>query len=273
MINIADIKILVDGIDHPECVAVDKNNNIWAGGEAGQIYKISSDGTFQEVANTKGFILGVQVSPDNTWLAACDLKNKCVWKLDIRTYQLSVFAKGTADTSFRIPNYPCFDENGNLYVSDSGGFREISGKIFKFDTHGNGVVWYSKPLNFANGLAISPDNQFLMVACTWLPGVMRIPIRPDGKAGEADILVKTPDKTLPDGLAYDKKGNLYISCYAPNTIFRFDTNHRLSVWADDWEAHTLSNPTNMAFSTDNTKMYVANLGRWHIAQIDINSTI
>ena len=43
---------------------------LFAGGEAGQIYQISPDGkVVEEIANTGGFILGVAISPDGSWLA------------------------------------------------------------------------------------------------------------------------------------------------------------------------------------------------------------
>ena len=40
--------IFCDGLDHPECVAVHPDGTVWAGGEAGQIYRISaSEGVVQ----------------------------------------------------------------------------------------------------------------------------------------------------------------------------------------------------------------------------------
>jgi hypothetical protein len=40
---------------------------------------------------------------------------------------------------------------------------------------------------------------------------------------------------------------------------------------DDWEGHTLSNPTNMAFAGEKmNELIVANLGRWHISRIKMN---
>ncbi|MFM8485773.1 MAG: hypothetical protein ACKOCH_05525, partial [Bacteroidota bacterium] len=52
------------GLDHPECVAVHPDGSVWAGGEAGQIYRISPDGrVVEEVANTGGFVLGLAFSP------------------------------------------------------------------------------------------------------------------------------------------------------------------------------------------------------------------
>ena len=120
-IKIEDIQIFADGLDHPECVAVHPDGSVWAGGEAGQIYKITDDGkTVTEVANTGGFILGIAFSPDCNWLAVCDLKNKCVWKLDLSNYKLEKFATGAGGTNLSIPNYGLFDKSGKLFHKHEG---------------------------------------------------------------------------------------------------------------------------------------------------------
>ena len=75
LLPIRRAKVFCEGLDHPECLAVHPDGSIWAGGEAGQIYRVSADGKrIDEVANTGGFILGVAISRDGSWLAACDLK-------------------------------------------------------------------------------------------------------------------------------------------------------------------------------------------------------
>ncbi len=92
-ISIHRASIFADGLDHPECLAVHPDGSIYAGGEAGQIYRVSADGKqIEEIANTGGFILGVAISPDAKWLAACDLKKQCVWRLDLRSRTLTEFA-------------------------------------------------------------------------------------------------------------------------------------------------------------------------------------
>ena len=271
-LTINDVSIFADGLDHPECIAVHPDGSVWAGGEAGQIYKISPDGkTITEINNTNGFVLGIAFSPDASWLAVCDLKNKCVWKLDIAGNALTMFATGADGTNFNIPNYPAFTKDGRLFVSDSGAFRQITGKIFCFDPLGNGYLWHSGPFNFANGLALSAKEDCLYVVCTWLPGVERIAINADGSAGEREVYCLLP-QTCPDGIAFDADENLYVSCYAPNSIFKVNNKRETSLLVDDWEAHTLSNPTNIAFGGENfDQLYTANLGRWHISKVNINT--
>jgi sugar lactone lactonase YvrE len=271
-IAVENIQIFADGLDHPECIAIHPDGSVWAGGEAGQVYKITHDGrTVTEVANTGGFILGIAFAPDCSWLAVCDLKNKCVWKLDLSTDKLEKFATGAGDINFSIPNFAAFDEKGKLYVSDSGAFRQVNGKIFCFDQSGNGHIWHYGPFNFANGMALSKDEKYLYVVCTWLPGVERIRINDDGTAGQRAVFVTLP-KTCPDGIAFDAEENLYISCYAPNAIYKVNTQGEISTVIEDWEAHTLSNPTNIAFGgKDMKQLYAANLGRWHICRMDMET--
>lgn len=269
--KITEVDIFYEGLDHPECVAVHPDGSVWAGGEAGQIYRISPDGKkIQEMTNTGGFILGIAFSPGAEWLAICDNKRNCVWKYELKSGRLSLLASSVEGEEIMIPNYAVFDRKGNLYVSDSGAFRKKIGKIYKFDPLGKGVIWHRGPFNFTNGMALSNDHGQLYVVCTWLPGVEAISINKDGSAGERNVLVTIP-KTCPDGIALDEAGNIFISCYAPNVIYRLTPEGNLSEYISDWEAHTLSNPTNIAFGgSDRKTLYIANLGRWHISSLQMD---
>ncbi|WP_143962787.1 SMP-30/gluconolactonase/LRE family protein [Litoribacter populi] len=269
--SIADVGTLAEGLDHPECIAVHPDGSVWAGGEAGQVYKISPDGKkTEEICSTGGFILGIAFSPDCSWLALCDLKHKCVWKLELESFKLEKFAVGADGEDFQIPNYPVFDSVGNLYVSESGAFRTITGKIFKFSPSGDGEIWHQGPFNFANGLALSKDEKTLFIVSTFLPGVETVSISDDGSAGERDVYATLP-QTCPDGIAFDAEENLYVSCYAPNRIYKVSKQREVVLLIDDWEGHILANPTNIAFGgKDYSTLYVANLGRWHVATLPMD---
>jgi len=270
-LSLKKISYFREGLDHPECVAVHPDGSVWAGGEAGQIYRISADGKqMEEVANTGGFVLGLAFSPDASWLAICDIGKKCVLRFDIAERTMREFARGAGKETMSIPNFPCFARDGALYVSDSGTFRKVNGRIFRFDNDhsGRGHVWHKGPFNFSNGLALAPDESALYAACTWLPGVERIAIDPDGTAGKRSVFAKFT-KAYPDGLAFDARGNLYVSCYMPARIYKVTPQKKVSVFVDDWDAHLISNPTNIAFGGPKfDQIFAANLGRWHIARLD-----
>lgn len=262
--------VYADGLDHPECIAVHPDGSLWAGGEAGQIYKITEEGKkIEEVANTRGFILGIAFSPGAEWMAICDLGNKCMWRLNMENRELILLAKEVPGHVFNIPNYAVFDKVGNLYVSESGEFKELKGKIIKFDTTSKGAIWGNHLFQFANGMAMGKGEKHLYVVSSFLPGIERVAINDDGSAGQREVYCTLP-KTIPDGISFDENENLYVSCYTPNKIFKVTPDREVTELVDDWEAHTLSNPTNTAFGGENfDQLYSANLGRWHITKIDL----
>ena len=90
-------------------------------------------------------------------------------------------------------------------------------------------------------------------------------------AGKREVFCTMP-QSCPDGIAFDAEENLYVTCYAPNAIYRVNKEKEISLVVDDWEAHTLSNPTNIAFGGENfDQLFSANLGRWHVSKINLGA--
>jgi gluconolactonase len=273
ILTIEHATVFVDGtlgptrLKHPEGLAVASDGAIWCGGEGGEIYRVEPDGSaFEQVATTGGFTLGVAFDPAGR-LYTCDLAHQAVFRYDPSTGDLTKFATGGQGDDIRVPNAMAVDgERGLLYVSDSYGAGEVGPGIWRFDLEsGSGFLWYRQVLNFANGIALSPSRDAIYVAETFGHRVSRIPIRPDGTAGEADSFVTEIDR-LPDGLAFDVEGNLYVSCYEPSRIYRVSPGGQLALLIDDPDAHMLCHPTNCAFR--GTELFTANLGRWHITRIE-----
>lgn len=252
---------------HPEGVAVDADGAIWCGGELGQIYRIAPDGSaLTEVATTGGFTLGVALDGRGHVLT-CDLKYQAVYRLEIASGEVRRFADGGG--KLRAPNFPVVDLRRNcLYVSDCHTDPPEPG-IWRFDlATGDGEMWYDQPLDFANGMAMSPDGGTLYVVETFSSRVSRIPIQTDGSAGDASVVASGIER-LPDGIAVDADGHLYISCYEPSRLYRATPDGELELLIDDPTAHTLCHPTNCAFR--GSDLFAANLGRWHITKIAIGA--
>ncbi|MGH2532322.1 MAG: SMP-30/gluconolactonase/LRE family protein [Thermomicrobiales bacterium] len=264
--------VFIDGtvgeprLSHPEGVAVDRDGNVWCGGDRGEIYRIAADGScFEVVATSGGFTLGMAFDGQGR-LYTCDLGHGAVFRLDPAMGALERFASG-GDSSFTSPNFPVVDVGRNcLYVSDPRGSADGKG-VWRFDLDtGEGGVWYGGPLNFANGMALSFGRDTLYVVETFASRVSRIPIQADGSAGEAEVFVDGIDR-LPDGLAFDVEGNLYVSCYEPSRLFRARPDGTLELLIDDPDAHIFCHPTNCAFR--GAELFTANLGRWHITRIEV----
>jgi gluconolactonase len=99
--------------------------------------------------------------------------------------------------------------------------------------------------------------------------VIRIPICNDGSAGSPEVFAEGLAR-IPDGLAFDAMGKLYVTTYASNAIYSVDKNGRVSEVCCDDECALLCQATNCAFGGDNfDQMFVANLGAGHISKLDI----
>jgi gluconolactonase len=268
-----DATVFFDGtltdpqLDHPEGLAVHPDGSIWCGGERGQIYRLDPDGrSLVEVASTGGFTLGMAFDVAAENLYVCDLKDAAVFRLDISSGSVERFADGAPGGAFRIPNYPAFGPDGALFVSDSHAFQEPGPGVWRVDAEGRATLWYDRRVNFANGLAFDAGGAHLYVAETFGNAVFRIPVRDDGSAGGREEVATMPG-SLPDGLAFDTSGDLYVGCYEPSQVLRIARDGRLDVVYRDVTAHTLAHPTNVAFR--GTVLFTANLGRWHLTRLDV----
>lgn len=273
VVDAAAVSVFFDGtitdpqLDHPEGLAVHPDGSIWCGGERGQIYRLDADGrSLVEVASTGGFCLGMAFDATAERLYVCDLKHAAVFRLDTATGRIERFAHGAPGGAIRIPNYPAFGPDGALFVSDSHAFGDPGPGVWRIDADGRGELWYDRPVVFANGLAFDRSGTFLYVAETFDERVFRIPVRDDGSAGEREEVAALPG-WLPDGLAFDAQGNLYVGCYEPSQVVRVDPDGHVDVLYRDVTAHTLAHPTNVAFR--GTTLFTANLGRWHLTRIEV----
>ena len=266
--NDTDVSVLVDGLDHVEGIAWGLDGYCYAGGEAGQIYRVDVErGEAVEVANTGGFILGLALDSDSN-IYACDTGNRAVMKI-APGGEVSTYSTGVPGELFGTPNYPAFDADGNLYVCDSGEWRSDDGKIYRVRPGGETEVWNRSLCEFPNGLCVGPDGTSLFVAMSLNPPrISEIKIAPDGTAGEVRTVVEVPE-SVPDGVAFDTDGNLYIACYRPDRIYRYSTSGELEILADDFEGTIIAAPTNIAFcGTERDVLLSANLGRWHITRYE-----
>jgi gluconolactonase len=263
-IPVEQFETYADGLDHPEDIAFDSEGVLWAGGELGQIYRVAEKEKVETVANIGGFCLGLCFSASDE-LYVCNPKLGSVIKVQ-KNGKAELFADSAGQYKLRVPNYGVFDSAGNLYVSDSGDWTRSNGCIVRFDRQGRGVVFSQEAYLFPNGLALSADERYLFVAQSHRDNVLRIEIRADGLAGEHDVYVAGMER-IPDGLAFDVQGNLYVSCYASDNIYKVSPERNAIVLSYDRAGTALARPTNIAFGGDH--LYVANLGRWHIARAKV----
>ena len=264
LINLKHAETFVEGLDHPEGVALGPDGNIYAGGEAGQVYRINNEErSVEEYANTGGLNLGMALDAEAN-LYVCTADRGAVFKVT-PTGEVSVYSSGTEERPMTTPNYPAFDAQGNLYVTNSGSWYGNDGCIYCVAPDGTTAVIDSENSQFPNGCAVSPDGQYLYVAMSLSPPqIIRFPIEDGRKVGPTETIVELPH-VVPDGLAFCTDGSFLISCYRPDTILRVLPSGDLTVLMDDYEGTILGAPTNVCFGGPGMSvLFWANLGRWHL---------
>jgi gluconolactonase len=262
---ISAFEIFATGVDHPECVAFDRSGDLWAGGEAGQIYRISKDGKTELITTLGGFCAGLAFSP-NDELLVCNSSHGIV-RVNF-SGEYSIFASHAGDHKLICPNYGLFDSVGNYYVTDSGNWKKNNGQLIRFGPDGRGEI-LAGPLGYANGLALSADEKRLFMVESNTDSVMRFEIRGDGSVSRGELHAGGCGR-FPDGLSLDAEGNLYVCCYASDEIWRIDPAGEKTLFAWDRWAILLGSPTNMAFGgKDFDELYVANLARTTITRAKI----
>lgn len=262
MIDLSNVEVVATGLDHPEGVAVLSTGDVVAGGEAGQLYRLR-DGKVELVHNTGGFILGLAADADDRVLVA-DMGNHCVW-LWPADGELSRLSAGPASRPFTNCNAIAISAHG-AFVTNSGTWKGADGFIALVKPDGSTSVASSEVTRYPNGVTLSPDGAWLYVVESNF-GITRCRIDADGSLGAPEEVVAMPS-AVPDGVLFDGDGGLLITCYQPNSVFRWVEGQGLTEFITDPEAMLLSMPTNGDWLPDG-RLVLANLGGWHIAAVRV----
>jgi gluconolactonase len=99
---------------------------------------------------------------------------------------------------------------------------------------------------------------------TGRPGVVRVSL----EGGPPEDVIELPG-TVPDGLAFDASGGLWISCYEPHCILRMDLDGSVETVLEDWTGLDITSPTNIAFAgADLSVLVLASLSGWAVKAVD-----
>jgi gluconolactonase len=260
---------LVDGLDHPEGVAWGPDGRIYAGGEAGQIYRVENS-TLTQIATTDGFLYGVTLDADGN-LYGCDFGRAEVVRVTPEG-EVTSYSRGTPERPMRVPNFAAFDDAGNLYVTDSGEWRGDDGLVYRVAPDGETSVWTVEAPGFTNGCCLTADGDALLVVESTGSRVVRFPILADGSAGPMEVVAEL-EGSLPDGVTLAADGTILVGCYRPDRIWRVSTGREPEVLADDPDGVTFNQPANVAFvGADLDRVVVSSLGGWALVTADVGMT-
>ena len=263
--ELASFGTVATGLDHPEGVSIGPDGVLYAGGEAGQVYRIGPDGSVDEIASTGGFLYGVTLDRAGN-VYACDFGNAAVMRISADG-TVSTHSTGTADRPMRVPNFAAFDDVGNLYVTDSGEWGDDDGVVYRVAPGGATEVWTDAAPRFPNGCCLTAAGDALLVVESHGRAIVRVPFEDDGTAGRPQPIADLAG-SQPDGIALADDGTMLVGCYRPDRIYEISADGRVEVFAEDPDGVVLNQPANVAFfGPELDRLVVSSLGGWSLTAV------
>jgi gluconolactonase len=261
-----EFETFAEGLDHPEGAAVGPDGTVYAGGEAGQIYRVAPDGTPEAYAETGGFLYGVTVDGGGN-VYGCDMGRAEVVRVD-PAGTVTTYSRGTDERPLRVPNFSAFDDAGNLYVTDSGEWGADDGFVFRVAPGGETTMWSDAVTAFPNGCCLTAAGDALLAVESHTRRVVRVPITDDGSAGVPE-LVADLGGSQPDGIALAADGTLFVGCYRPDRVWRIPPGGAPEIWFEDPDGVVLNQPANPVFVGEGlARLLLSSLGGWSLVTTD-----
>lgn len=241
-----DIKLLeripiVNSAFYTEGPAIDKEGNLYFTTlTGGKIMKVSPEGittVWAETASPNG-----QRILSNGDHLVCDSQLGKVIRFDASGKKIEDAAFGTfEDITIQTPNDLAIDEDNGFYFTDS--VRHVGVVFYKGFDGTERII--ANNIDFPNGIVLSADKQYLLVAESYQNRILFIRLEDIGyTSAKPEVFAHLPKNekpmdpdnlpvtgNLPDGLALDKEGKLWVAHYGMQALQVIDTagNHITSI--------------------------------------------
>jgi len=217
----------------PEGPAWDGAGNLYSSSCNGKwVTKISGgESTVFLSASEEPFTLnqtnGLTVGSDGN-LYACDYGIGAILKITPGG-KSEIYASGFARKKFNRPNDLAFDAAGNLYFTDPKSYSKdtLDGRVFMIEKASGTVTLVAQDLAFPNGIAFSKDFKNLFVCESAKSRILKYAVAKDGTLGKPSTFVELPGGD-PDGIAFDKNGNLFAAHFGGGAIYVIDADGKIS---------------------------------------------
>ena len=207
----------------PEDVALDAQGRIYGGFEDGRIIQLQPDGSQPRVfADTHGRPLGLSFDQTGNLIVADAIKGLLSVSPSGEVTALSTGADG-------IP-VACTNDldvaaDGTIYFTDASSKYPLTkftldllehqpnGRLLAFDPKTKSTRTILRDLYFANGVAVSPDQSFLLVVDTGMYRVRRVWLN-GPKQGQSETFIDNLPG-FPDGISSNGKDKFWLALVTP----------------------------------------------------------
>ena len=226
-------ELLGQGALHgPEDTAVDAQGRLYAALHNGQVVRLASDGQISVFADTQGRPLGMDFDAAGNLIVADAYKG--LLSIDPQG-QIKVLSSEAEGVPFKFTDDLDIASDGRIYFSDaSAKFQQPDylldllearphGRLLRYDPATGNTEVLLKDLYFANGVALSANEDFVLVNETYRYRITRYWLKGD-KAGQHDIFIDNLIG-LPDNLQGDRAGTFWVALPTPR-LASTDLLHR-----------------------------------------------
>ena len=200
----------------PEAITIDAKGRVVSGLRDGRVVRLEVGSDAPEVlVDTGGRPLGLAYHPDGR-LIICDA-HKGLLALDSNG-ELQTLATGEGGVPFAFADDLDIDPQGVIYFSDASARFSIehftedllehqtTGRLLKYDPATKQVTRIADGFSFANGVALGPDAQWLVVAEMGTYRLWRIWLKGE-QAGKKELFAELPG--FPDNVRYSKSRRVF----------------------------------------------------------------
>ncbi|MFP1678944.1 SMP-30/gluconolactonase/LRE family protein [Alloalcanivorax sp. C16-2] len=209
----------------PEDVAIDADGNLYVGYQDGRLVRFDPRGEHPDlIANTEGRPLGLDFAPDGSLVVADGYRG--LLRVTPGSGRIEVLTDGADGVPFRFTDDVDVASDGTIYFTDaSSKFGPAMharddiiehgghGRFLKFDPASGATTVLIDDLQFANGVALSGDEDFVVVTQTGSYNVIRYWLRGE-HAGEHDVFFDNLPG-IPDGVSSNGDGTFWVALFAP----------------------------------------------------------
>jgi len=204
----------------PEDLVLDAAGRIYSGFSDGRVVRWEPDGSgIKEIVNTGGRPLGMRFDASGQLIIADAVKG--LLSLDTETAAITVLTTGHGDRPFRFTDDLDIGKDGIIYFSDaSDKFGHPDYMLDLLEHRPNGRVLSYNPrtketrllvdqLYFANGVALDPEQRFLLICETGKYRVLRYWLQGE-KAGQTEKFIDNLP-AFPDNISSGTNGIFWVA--------------------------------------------------------------
>ena len=207
----------------PEDVALDADGKIYGGFEDGRIMVVQPDGSQPRVfANTGGRPLGLVFDRQGNLIVADAIKGLLSVN---KSGEVKVLATEADGVKFGCLNDLDIGADGTIYFTEASKKFPMSqftsdllehqpnGRLLALEPRSQKPRTLLRDLYFANGVAVSPDQTFVLVVETGMYRVRRVWLK-EPKMGQNDIFIDNLPG-FPDGISSNGRDRFWLSLVTP----------------------------------------------------------